>query len=266
MPLYSDLAGRTVLLAGGATMIGAVLAEAFAQQGCNVVIADIDVAGGSAAAARCGEQGLFVETDVTSDAALDGCISQAKEKYGGIDFLINITTSYLDEGLSTPRETWLRALDIGLVGGAMFAQKLRDELAERRGAIVNFSSVSAHRAQAGRFVYPAIKAAIAQLTRSQALEFSPLGVRVNAVAPGWTWSNIMQALSGDDRAKVDRVGGLFHMTGRIADAQEIIGPVLFLCSESASFITGAELSVDGGYLAMGPEQASNSIGELTQPS
>lgn len=265
MAQYDDLAGRTALLAGGATLIGAELALAFARQGCNVVIADIDVAGGSAAAAQCGEQGLFVETDVTSDAAIDVCITQVKERFGRIDFLINITTSYLDDGLSSPRETWLRALDIGLVGGAMFAQKLCDELALRRGVIVNFSSVSAHRAQAGRFVYPAIKAAVAQLTRSQALEFASLGVRVNAVAPGWTWSNIMQTLSRGDRAKVDRVGRPFHMLGRIADADEVVGAVLFLCSGGANFITGTELSVDGGYLAMGPEQAANPIGALIEP-
>ncbi|MDE8652019.1 SDR family oxidoreductase [Novosphingobium album (ex Liu et al. 2023)] len=262
MARYEDLAGRTALLAGGATLIGAELALAFARQGCNVVIADIDVAGGTAAAARCGDAGLFVETDVTSDSAIDACLAAARARFGGIDFLVNVTTSYLDDGLDTARETWLRAFDIGLVGGAMLASKLRDELAARAGAIVNFSSVSAHRAQAGRFVYPAIKAAVAQLTRSQALEFAPLGVRVNAVAPGWTWSNVMKALSGDDRGKVDRVGGPFHMPGRIADPGEITGAVLFLCSDAAGFITGTELAVDGGYLAMGPEQATSPIAAL----
>jgi len=265
MALFADLAGRTALLAGGATLIGRELARAFVAQGANVVIADIDGPGGEQAARDLGDKVLFVQTDVTSDAAIAACIGAAKARFGGIDFLVNVTTSYLDDGLATSRETWLRALDIGLVGGAMLAQALRGELVARQGAIVNFSSVSAHRAQAGRFVYPAVKAAVAQLTRSQALEFAPLGVRVNAVAPGWTWSNVMTALSGDDRAKVDRVAAPFHMFGRIADAPEIAGAVLFLCSQASGFITGSELPVDGGYLALGPEQTSSPIAALLEP-
>lgn len=265
MARFDDLAGRTALLAGGATLIGKELARAFVEQGANVVIADIDVIGGEEVAARLGGQVLFVETDVTSDVAIAACLATAKARFGGIDFLVNVTTSYIDEGLATDRASWLRALDIGLVSGVMLAQMLKDELVERKGAIVNFSSVSAHRAQAGRFVYPAVKAAVAQLTRSQALEFAPHGVRVNAVAPGWTWSNVMMALSGDDRAKVERVAAPFHMPGRIADAAEIAGAVLFLCSQAAGFVTGSEVPVDGGYLALGPEQTGSPIAALLAP-
>lgn len=255
-------AGRTAVLAGGATLIGRATAAAFVAAGGNVVIADIDAEGGAAAVNALGAGALFVATDVTEDAAIDACIAQAVGAFGGVDFLVNVTTSYIDDGLGTSRADWLRALDIALVGGAMFAQKAAPHLIARKGAIVNFSSISAHRAQPGRFVYPAAKAAIAQLTRSQALEFAPHGVRVNAVAPGWTWSNVMQALSGNDRARTDRIGGAFHMPGRIGDAEEVARVVLFLCSDAASFITGAELPVDGGYLALGPERADNAIAAL----
>lgn len=265
MARFEDLAGRTALLAGGATLIGRKLARAFADQGCHVVIADIDCTGGEEVARELGDMALFVDTDVTSDAAIDACIAAATARFGGVDFLVNVTTSYLDDGLATSRDNWLRALDIGLVGAAMLAQKLADELAARKGAIVNFSSVSAHRAQAGRFVYPAIKAALAQLTRSQALDFAPRGVRVNAVAPAWTWSNVLSALSGNDRAKVEAVGGPFHMPARIADAAEIAGAVLFLCSSASGFVTGSEIPVDGGYLAMGPERAEAPILKLLEP-
>lgn len=261
-PVLYDMTGRTAILAGGATLIGQAVATAFAAAGANVVIADINVDGGEAIADALGAQVRFVRTDVTSDADIDGCVAAAVEAFGGVDFLVNVTTSYLDKGLETCRADWLRALDIALVGGAIFAQKLAPLLIARKGAIVNFSSVSAHRAQAGRFVYPAAKAAIGQLTRSQALEFAPHGVRVNAVAPGWTWSNVMVGLSGDDRARVDAVGGAFHMPGRIGDAEEVAAAVLFLCSEAAAFIVGAELPVDGGYLALGPERAGDAIAAL----
>lgn len=260
MVRYDEFAGRTALLAGGATLIGRELAKAFVAQGANVVIADIDAEGGAVAARESGA--LLVETDVTNDAALARCIATAKREFETIDFLVNVTTTYLDDGIDTSRQEWLKALDVGLVGAAMLAQMLRGELAANKGAIVNFSSISAHRAQAGRFVYPAIKAAMAQLTRSQALEFAPLGVRVNAITPGWTWSNVMDAITGGDRPKVDQVGGAFHMPGRIADAAELAGAILFLCSDQAAFVAGTELVVDGGYLALGPERADNAIAAL----
>ena len=257
-----DFAGRTAILAGGATLIGHATASAFAAAGANVVIADIDAEGGARAAEDLGERALFHPTDVTVDADIDACIAAAVGRFGGIDYLVNVTTSYLDNGLETARADWLRALDIAVVGAAIFAQKTAPHLIARKGAIVNFSSISAHRAQAGRFVYPAAKAAVVQLTRSQALEFAAHGVRVNAVAPAWTWSNVLSTMSGGDRAKADRVGGPFHMAGRIADAEEVARAVLFLCSDAASFIMGAELPIDGGYLALGPEQGGDAIAAL----
>mgnify|MGYP002880908282 CR=1 FL=1 len=257
-----DFSGRTAVLAGGATLIGRATAAAFVAAGANVVIADIDEQGGRKAVEELGDRCLFIRTDVTCDEDIDACIVAAVSNFGGIDFLVNVTTSYIDNGVETSRADWLRALDISVVGGAMFVQKAAPHLIARRGAVVNFSSISAHRAQPGRFVYPAAKAAVAQLTRSQAMELAPHGVRVNAVAPAWTWSNVMEALSGGDRAKTDRVGGPFHMAGRIGDAEEVARAVLFLCSSDSAFVMGAELPVDGGYLAMGPERADNAIAAL----
>ncbi len=257
-----DFSGRTVILAGGATLIGRATAAAFVAAGANVVIADIDEQGGQQAVGDMGAQCRFIRTDVTRDEDIDACIGAAVANFGGIDFLINVTTSYLDNGIATARADWLRALDIAIVGGAIFVQKAAPHLIARKGAVVNFSSISAHCAQPGRFVYPAAKAAVAQLTRSQAMELAPHGVRVNSVAPGWTWSNVMEALSGGDRAKTDRVGGAFHLAGRIGDAEEVARAVLFLCSPDASFVMGAELPVDGGYLALGPERADNAIAAL----
>lgn len=249
-----SIAGRTAIIAGGATLIGQAVAMAFAEAGGHVVIADIDQQGGAAAAAL-HPQIRFVPTDVTADEQIDACIAKAAELFGGVDYLVNVTTSYLDHGVATTRAEWLRSLDVSVVSGAMFVQKLRDQLIARRGAVVNLSSVSAHRAQAGRFVYPTAKSAVSQLTRSQALEFAPHGVRVNAVAPGWTWSNVISRMTEGDHAKADAMGAPFHMLGRIAGAEEVARAVLFLCSDAASFITGAEVPVDGGYLALSTERA-----------
>ncbi|TAM06209.1 MAG: SDR family oxidoreductase, partial [Pusillimonas sp.] len=129
-------------------------------------------------------------------------------------------------------------------------------------AIVNFSSISAKVAQTGRWLYPASKAAMAQLTRNMAMDLAADHIRVNSVSPGWTWSRIMNELSKGNRAKTDSVAAPYHLLGRVGDPEEVAQAVLFLCSSNASFITGADLAVDGGYSAMGPEQAVPAIPRL----
>ena len=91
------------------------------------------------------------------------------------------------------------------------------------------------------------------------MDLAPDGIRVNAVSPGWTWSNIMDQLTGGDRAKTDAVAAPFHLLRRVANPEEVAAAVMFLCSDDASFITGTDICVDGGYTAMGPEQAVAAI-------
>ena len=118
-------------------------------------------------------------------------------------------------------------------------------------------------AQTGRWTYPVSKAAILHLTRSQAMDYASEGIRVNSLVAGWTESDPISGLSGGDQAKADRVAAEFHLLGRLGRAREVAEGVLFLCSDHASFMTGGELKVEGGYLAMGPEQAAPAIAKLT---
>ncbi|WP_277352269.1 SDR family oxidoreductase [Paraburkholderia aromaticivorans] len=103
------------------------------------------------------------------------------------------------------------------------------------------------------------------MTRSQALDLAADNIRVNAVSPGWTWSGVLDAISGGDKARAMRRGSLFHMLGRIGVPEEVANAVLFLVSNKASFITGTNLAVDGGYSAMWPEQGLSPIAELMAP-
>ncbi len=255
------LDGKVAIVPGGATKIGRAVVAAFREAGVRVMVADIDAEGGAAMEA----DGVgFTRCDLRSDDDIASLVQATRDAYGRIDFLVNVACSYLDNGAESPRAEWLEALDVNIVGSVMLMQAARKDLAATKGAIVNFGSISARVAQTGRWLYPVSKAAILQLTRNQAMDLAPDGIRVNAVSPGWTWSNIMDQLTGGDRAKTDAVAAPFHLLGRTGHPEEVASTVLFLCSDEASFITGTDIRVDGGYTAMGPEQAVPAIPKLME--
>jgi len=257
------LEGKTAIVTGGATLIGAAVVKAFHEAGTRVAVADIDREGGQALAERLGANVLYSTTDITDDAQIQAFVDATVGRFGGVDFLVNLACTYVDEGFDSPRDDWLQACNVNLVSGVMMLRAVYPHMVSRGGgAVVNFGSISAKVAQTGRWLYPVTKAAIHQVTRNEALDLAGDGIRVNTVSPGWTWSAIMNQLTEGDRAKTDRVAAPFHMVGRVGDPEEVAQAVLFLCSDHASFITGADLPVDGGYSAMGPEQGEPAIPKL----
>jgi len=249
-------AGKVALVTGGTHGIGRAIALELLREGAAVVVSGLpgDVEEGRAAFAAAGFAPLVVSGDLMAEDFCRELVAQTVARHGRVDFLVNNAFSFLAKGVDATREDFARSFGVGPVALALLTQLVAEPMKRQGGgAIVNVSSISAWVAQPNRWTYNMAKGAVAQLTRCAALDLAPHGIRVNSVSPGWIWTREVDKAAGGDRAKWDPVWGRFHMLGRMGHPEEIAGPVLFLLSEDASFITGTDLPVDGGYNGLGPE-------------
>ena len=248
-----DLSGRVAIVSGATQGLGADIAARLGQAGASVVLLGRDTAQGEAVAARIGENALFVRTDITRDEDISGAVATALARFGRIDILVNNACTYGDAGLDSTREQWLMGLNVNLVGAALLAQAVAPHLPDGSGAIVNITSVGGRYGAAGRAIYPASKAALAQLTRNIAATLAPRGIRAVSITPAWTWSPALEARAGSAE-RADTVAARLHPLGRAGRGEDVADAVLFACSDMARFVTGTEIAVDGGFTMLGPDQ------------
>lgn len=249
---------QVAIVTGGAAGIGAAVVEHIVLEGGSVVFSDLSETGSEVAARHVanGHRVVFARGDMGDEAFCASLVRRAVDEFGRVDHLVNNAFAFVARALDATAEDWQRSLLVGPVGFARMIQHCAGTMKTTGGgSIVNVGSISASVAQKQRWTYNASKGAVLQLTRCAALDLAPLKIRVNSVSPGWIWSQEVQRAAdlAGGRAKWAPLWGSYHMLRRCGEVAEVARPILFLLSEEASFITGTDLAVDGGYQAMGPE-------------
>jgi 3-oxoacyl-[acyl-carrier protein] reductase len=249
---------KVALVTGGASGIGRATARRLAAEGATVIIVDNQVDLGTQAVAQIEEEGgaaVFVEGDLADDDSIERVRSVVAERYAGLHCLVNnaaiLRVGKIEDG--TWLDNWELETRIGLRGWILLTQLLLPLLKQERGAIVNVSSEAGFVGRPGQVVYDAIKAALVSATKTMAQEFVDYGIRVNAVAPGWTLTEMHFSRHADPAARKQALESMSISScilKRIGRPEEIAGAIAFLLSEDASYMTGTTLHVDGGRVGL----------------
>lgn len=241
------LAGRRALITGGARGIGRAFAEAYLREGATVAIGDIDIARAAATAAEIGATALHL--DVTDPASIEAAMAAMREA-GGIDILINNAAIFTAAPIvEIARADYDRTFAIN-VAGTLFTMQAAARLMidqGRGGRIINMASQAGRRGEALVAVYCATKAAVISLTQSAGLDLIRHGINVNAIAPGLIRTELTERAFGSEEALQRRARDKTPI-GRVGLPQDLVGGVVYLCSDDAAFVTGHTLVIDGGWL------------------
>lgn len=244
------LEGKVAVITGGTFGIGESTALLFAKEGAKVVIAARNVEKGAKVVNAIEEEGgeaLFVRTDVSKDEDVKNLIQETVNTFGKVDVLFaNAGVGDIGDIDCVSLDDWNRTIGIDLTGVFLSNKYAIAEMKKNGGgSIINCASILGHVGQPAVCAYAAAKGGVVNFTRTLAVENAKNGIRVNAVCPGYVETNILDGL---DDGMLENLRSL-HPIGRLGKPEEIAYPVLFLASDESSFVTGANLLVDGGYTA-----------------
>jgi 3alpha(or 20beta)-hydroxysteroid dehydrogenase len=251
------LTGKVALITGAAGGQGVAEAELFCREGASVVLTDIDAAAGDALARRLGAAALFQPHDVADEAAWQAIVEAARARFGALHILVNNAGTIARQGIAeTTLEAWNRTIAVNLTG-AMLGMKhcapaIRDS---GGGSIINISSTAGLTAHDDA-AYTASKWGLRGLTKTAVLQFSPWDIRVNSIHPGQIADTGFFQSGGEAFAHAARTAIPMQRQGTPKECAEL---VLFLASDEASFINGAEIAIDGGYIAAGIANLRNRV-------
>ena len=256
---YPSLAGRTVVVTGGATGIGASLVEHFAAQGSRVGFIDVDAAHGEKlAASLLGSRSgpgpgpatppMFVKADLTDTAALQGALASIRQRFGPITVLLNNAANDQRHSVeATTPQSWDAGIAVNLKHQFFAAQAVCDDMKRSGGgSIINFGSVSWMLKMGGMPVYTTAKAAVQGLTRSLARDFGPFNIRVNTLVPGWVMTEKQKRLWLDDAGREAIARGQC-IQGELLP-EHIARMALFLASDDSAMCTAQDFVVDAGWV------------------
>jgi NAD(P)-dependent dehydrogenase (short-subunit alcohol dehydrogenase family) len=251
-PETRPMKGKVVLATGSASGIGRATALAFAEQGARVGMADLDVDGGHETLRMIRQKGgdaVFVPTDVTRAAEVEAMVNEVVRTFGGLDYAFN-NAGIVGTPSSTvecTEENWDHVIAVDLKGVFLCMKyEIPFMLKQGHGAIVNTASVAGLIGIKKNIAYVASKHGVVGLTRAAALDYAQAGIRINAVCPGFVRTPLLKL---DTMPDFEGHYTSAQPMGRLGRPEEIAAAVVWLCSDSASFVTGHLLSVDGGLVA-----------------
>ena len=243
------LEGKSCLISGGSKGLGAAQARLFAREGARVAVGDIrdsDVGRLADELRASGTESLYVRLDVTSEADWESAVSAVVDEFGALDVLVNNAGIYNRAPVEdTTLEEWERVMDVNSTGVFLGTKHAIPAMRKSGGgSIVNMSSVAGLVGSRTQTVYNASKGAVRLLTKSTAVQYAAAGIRANSVHPGVIETDMINEVIRTEEERATRMS--LTPIGRFGTAEDVANGVLFLASDEASYITGAELVIDGG--------------------